>query len=126
MVGLFRTAGDATFSPDIESRRIDNLARRRNNHPSSSSLPSLIIVPPLLDSKQVDEMSNLAESNIWPMSVVHCLADVLSLLLLTSWSVPRSDSGSALGPHAELNEDLTVRRENKCEQLLVMLQCILT
>ena len=122
MLGLFRTAGDATFQPDSELKRVNNLARRRNNNPSSSSSPSPTIVS--LDSKQLDEINNLAESNIWPMLVVHRLADVLSLLLLTSWSVPRSGSRSVLGPNAELNEELIFQRENKCEQLLVMLQCI--
>ena len=122
MLGLFRTAGDATSQPDSELKRVNNLARRRNNNPSSSSSPSPTIVS--LDSKQLDEINNLAESNIWPMLVVHRLADVLSLLLLTSWSVPRSDSRSVLGPNAELNEELIFQRENKCEQLLVMLQCI--
>ena len=122
MLGLFRTAGDATSQPDSELKRVHNLARRRNNNPSSSSSPSPTIVS--LDSKQLDEINNLAESNIWPMLVVHRLAEVLSLLLLTSWSVPRSDSRSVLGPNAELNEELIFQRENKCEQLLVMLQCI--
>lgn len=149
IIGFFRTESDTTLQGDkVPGTKRGNshshLMKRKSNHtnpPASSSSSSSTSYPSsststssitfsVLDSKQLGEMNKFAENDIWPISIVHRLADVLSLLLLTPWSgsrsVPMSGSRPGSQQSSDLSGEMMVRRENRCEQLLIMLQCILT
>ena len=96
--GLFKSEGISCQSSVLSQSSSGNRKIRRKNN---SNIP--------LNSTQLGELISLAESEIWPVPVIHRVVEVLTVM----FSISSVDSRCEL-------------KRGKCEQLLLMLYRIAT